>query len=77
MEQIATFLSSHTLQRSPGRKAAMTVNIAVALLHALKVALRETDSVSGKLSPATDKVMQELLHVSELYVCNHDLLICD
>lgn len=64
VEQIATFLSSHSLQRNPGRKAAITVNIAVALLHALKVALKETDSVSGKLSSANDKIMQELLHVS-------------
>lgn len=64
VEQIATFLSSNTLQRNPGRKAAMVVNVAVALLHSLKVALKETDSMSGKLSPATDKIMQELLHVS-------------
>lgn len=64
VEQIATFLSSHSLQRNPGRKAAITVNIAVALLHALKVALHETESVSGKLSSANDKIMQELLHVS-------------
>lgn len=65
VEQIATFLSSHNLQRNPGRKAAIIVNIGVALLHALKVALRETDSVSGKLSSANDKIMQELLHVSD------------
>lgn len=63
VEQIATFLSSQTLQRNPGRKAAMVVNIAVALLHALKVAVKETSSVSGKLNTATDKILQELLQV--------------
>lgn len=72
VEQIATFLSSHTLQRSPGRKAALTVNIAVALLRALKVALKETEAVSGKLSPATDKTMQELLHA---FVTDSDAII--
>ncbi|KAH8431341.1 AP-1 complex accessory protein LAA1 [Aspergillus melleus] len=60
IEQIATFLSSPSLQRNPGRKAAMIVNIAVALLHALKAAARDTGS-AGKLNPATDKVLQELL----------------
>ncbi|OJJ43820.1 hypothetical protein ASPZODRAFT_19122 [Penicilliopsis zonata CBS 506.65] len=60
VEQIAMFLSSQTLQRNPGRKAAMTVNIAVALLHSLKVATKETESAAGNLSPATDKILQEL-----------------
>ncbi|KAJ5092387.1 hypothetical protein NUU61_007257 [Penicillium alfredii] len=61
VEQIATFLTSPGLQRNPGRKAALVVNISVALLHALKVAVKETDFVAGKLSPATDKILQELL----------------
>lgn len=64
VEQIATFLASPTLQRNPGRKAALGVNIAVALLHALKVAVKETDFVAGKLSPSTDKILQELIQVS-------------
>lgn len=64
VEQIATFLSSPSLQRNPGRKAAMAVNVAVALLHALKVAVKETSSVAGKLNTATDKILQELLQVS-------------
>lgn len=63
VEQIATFLSSTSLQRNPGRKAAMIVNVAVALLHALKVSVKETGSTSGKLNPATDKVLQELVQV--------------
>ncbi|KAA8643286.1 hypothetical protein EYZ11_002344 [Aspergillus tanneri] len=61
IEQIATFLTSSSLQRNLGRKAAMIVNIAVALLHALKAASRETGSTTGKLNPATDKILQELL----------------
>ncbi|GES62910.1 HEAT repeat protein [Aspergillus terreus] len=61
IEQIATFLSSSSLQRNPGRKAAMIVNIAVALLRALKTASRESSSATGKLNPSTDKVLQELL----------------
>ena len=42
----------------------MTVNISVALLHALKVAVKETDFAAGKLSTSTDKILQELLQVS-------------
>ncbi|KAF7114000.1 hypothetical protein CNMCM5793_006183 [Aspergillus hiratsukae] len=61
MEQIATFLSSQSLQRNPGRKAAMIVNIAVALLHALKVTAKDSGSASGRLNPVTEKVLQELL----------------
>ncbi|KAL2828215.1 armadillo-type protein [Aspergillus cavernicola] len=61
VEQIATFLSSTGLQRNLGRKAAMVVNISVALLHALKVAVKEGGSTTGKLSPTTEKVMQELI----------------
>lgn len=66
MEQIATFLSSPTLQRNPGRRAAMVVNVAVALLQALKVAVKEAGSAAGRLNPATDKVLQELLQVSDM-----------
>jgi hypothetical protein len=65
VEQIATFLSSPALQRNPGRRAALVVNIAVALLHALKVAVKETDFVAGKLNPSTDKILQELIQVRE------------
>ncbi|KAB8269877.1 armadillo-type protein [Aspergillus minisclerotigenes] len=61
VEQIATFLSSSSLQRNPGRRAAMVVNIAVALLEALKVALKDSNPTSGKLNPTTDKILQELL----------------
>lgn len=62
LEQMATFLSSHTLQKNPGRKAAITVNIATATLGALKVAVKETSSAPGDLkSAATEKCTKELL----------------
>lgn len=62
LEQIATFLSAGSLQRDPGRKAAMNVNIATALLSTLKVAVKETRSPAGDVtSPAVGKLMQEIL----------------
>lgn len=68
LEQIQSFLSAGTLVRDPARKAAMTVNIATALLGALKVANKETSSPPGDLkSAAVEKALQELLHVSDHY----------
>lgn len=65
VEQIAALLSAQSLNRNPGRKSAMTVNVAVALLLALKVAVKETPSASGSLRySATEKVMQELIQVN-------------
>ncbi|CAG8018827.1 unnamed protein product [Penicillium salamii] len=61
VEQIATFLTSPSLQRNPGRKAALVINISVALLQTLKVAVKETSFVAGKLNPSTDKILQEIL----------------
>ncbi|KAF2878530.1 armadillo-type protein [Massariosphaeria phaeospora] len=64
LEQMTSFLSANSLQRDTNRKAAMMVNIAVALLSALKVAVKETKSAPGDLkSSAVEKVMQEFLHV--------------
>ncbi|KAK0101044.1 hypothetical protein ONS96_006274 [Cadophora gregata f. sp. sojae] len=63
LEQVATFLSAGSLQRDPGRKAAMNVNVATALFSTLKVAVKETQSPSGDLTnPAVEKLMQEILH---------------
>lgn len=69
VEQIASFLASPSLQRNPGRKAALAVNISVALLHALKVAVKETDFVAGNLSTSTDKTLQELVQVRNAETC--------
>lgn len=68
LEQLATFLSSSSLQRDPGRKAAVTVNIAMALLGALKVAVRETLAEPGDLrQPSVEKYLEETLRVSKLF----------
>uniref|UniRef100_A0A093VA73 Pof6 interactor protein 1 n=1 Tax=Talaromyces marneffei PM1 TaxID=1077442 RepID=A0A093VA73_TALMA len=72
VEQIVTLLSSHSLQRNPGRKVAMTINIAIALLHTLKVAVRETIAPPGKLEAPTEKIIQELL---QLFVLDPDAII--
>jgi hypothetical protein len=62
LEQVATFLSAGSLQRDPGRKAAMNVNIATALLSTLKVAVKETRSPAGDVAnPAVEKLMQEMI----------------
>lgn len=62
LEQVATFLSAGLLQRDPGRKAAMTINISMALFSALKVAVKETESPAGDLTnPAVEKLMQEMI----------------
>ena len=64
LEQVATFLSTSSLHRDPGRKAAMTVNIATALLVTLMVAVKETGSAAGDLrSPAVERAIQEMLRV--------------
>ncbi|PYH48190.1 AP-1 complex accessory protein LAA1 [Aspergillus saccharolyticus JOP 1030-1] len=72
VEQIATYLVSPGLQRNPGRKAAMNVNVAVALLHALKVSAKGIGPGAGKLNPATDKVLQELV---QKFVTDPDLIV--
>ncbi|KAI9796339.1 MAG: hypothetical protein M1825_000634, partial [Sarcosagium campestre] len=62
LEQMATFLSYGSLQRDPGRKAAMTVNIATALLATLKVAAKETSVGPGDLRHGpVERTMEEML----------------
>ncbi|KAF2097074.1 HEAT repeat protein-like protein [Rhizodiscina lignyota] len=64
LEQISTFFSASSLQRDPPRKAAMTVNVAIAMLATLQVANKETAFQSGDLkSGPVEKAIQELLHV--------------
>ncbi|RKF71993.1 Pof6 interactor protein 1 [Golovinomyces cichoracearum] len=63
LEQITTFLSSGLLLRDPGRKAAMNINIATAILCTLKVAAKETSSPPGDITnSAVEKLMQNFLH---------------
>ena len=65
LEQLATYLSSSSLQRDPGRRAAVTVNTAMAILGALKVALGETAADHGDLRhPVIEKCLQDILRVS-------------
>lgn len=65
LEQIATFLASNTLQRNPGRKAAMTVNIAVALFGALKNVTSSPSSTGNLTTPSVLKIIQEILQVCQ------------
>ncbi|EFW98758.1 heat repeat protein [Grosmannia clavigera kw1407] len=62
LEQLATFMSAGQLQRDPGRKAAIKVNVAVAVLLTLKVAVRETPAAAGTVtSAAVEKLLQDLV----------------
>lgn len=65
LEQLATLLSSASLQRDPGRRAAVTVNAAMALLGVLKVAVGETIGEQGDLRhPTIERTIEEILRVS-------------
>ncbi|KAL2136115.1 hypothetical protein VTI74DRAFT_5338 [Chaetomium olivicolor] len=62
LEQVTTFVAAASLQRDPGRKAAINVNVATALLSILRVAVKETKSPPGDVTnAAVEKLIQELL----------------
>lgn len=62
LEQITTFISAGPLQRDPGRKAAINVNVSSALYSTLKVAVRETQSPPGDVTNlAVEKLLQEMM----------------
>ena len=64
LAQLATFLTSSSLQRDPGRKAAVAVNTTMALLSALKVTIGETIAERGDLKhPSIEKTIDEMLKV--------------
>lgn len=64
LEQIASNVNAAALQKDPARKAAITVNISLALLTACKVANGEVGSAKGELRhQATEKSLQSLLHL--------------
>ncbi|KAL2432530.1 HEAT repeat-containing protein 5B [Exophiala dermatitidis] len=69
VEQLITAVSQ-PLQREPGRKAALQVNTALALLCALAVANNETPYASGKLH--VEAVGQAVIELLGKYVCNPD-----
>ncbi|KAK1055653.1 hypothetical protein LTR74_015489, partial [Friedmanniomyces endolithicus] len=63
LEQIASSLSAFSLQKDPARKSAITVNVALALHAACKVATGDRDVAKGDLrSAATEKALQAMLH---------------
>jgi hypothetical protein len=62
LEQVTTFMSAGSLQRDPGRRAAMNINVAMALLFTLKVAVNETQSPPGDLTnPAVQSLMLDMI----------------
>ncbi|KEF60955.1 uncharacterized protein A1O9_02519 [Exophiala aquamarina CBS 119918] len=72
VEQLITAVSQ-PLQREPGRKAAIQVNSALALLCGFAVANHETPFMAGKLNVvATGGVILELL---SKYVCSSDSVL--
>jgi HEAT repeat-containing protein 5 len=62
LEQIKTFTSAGSLQRDPGRKAAINVNVAVAVLSTLRVAVKETKSSPGDVTNlAVERLLQDMV----------------
>ncbi len=68
--QLANFLSSTTSRKDPGRRAAVTINAAMALLGTLKVAVGETIAERGDLKYSTvEKEIEDILRVSRISSC--------
>ena len=64
IEQVSSSMSGTALQKDPARKAAITVNVALALMTACKVATGETGSAKGDIRHSgTEKGLQALLHL--------------
>jgi hypothetical protein len=62
LEQIRTFASASSLQRDPGRKAAINVNLATAILSTMRVAVKETQSPAGNISNmAVEHLLQDIV----------------
>ncbi|KAF6827022.1 hypothetical protein CMUS01_09180 [Colletotrichum musicola] len=62
LEQVKTFMSAGTLLRDPGRKAAINVNVSVAVLATLRVAVKETQSSPGNVTNlAVERLLQDML----------------
>ncbi|TIA62932.1 ARM repeat-containing protein [Aureobasidium pullulans] len=63
LEQVNSFLTSSTVQKSVAQKAALSANIALALLVTCKVLTGQVRGLDGKLQSANaEKNMQNLLH---------------
>lgn len=62
LEQVKTFTSAASLQRDPGRRAAVQVNLATAILSTLRVAVKETTSPPGDLTNlAVERLLQDIV----------------
>jgi HEAT repeat protein len=62
IEQLRSFMFDSSLQRDPARKEAISVNISMALLGALKVAVRETTLAPGDIrNESVNTLMKSLL----------------
>ncbi|EHK48895.1 uncharacterized protein TrAtP1_000550 [Trichoderma atroviride] len=62
LEQIRTFASAGSLQRDSGRKAAINVNLATAVLCTMRVAVKETSSPSGDIANiAVERLLQDIV----------------
>lgn len=62
LEQIRTFASAGMLHRDPGRRAAIHVNIAIAILTTMRVAVKETQAPSGSVSNmAVERLLQDMV----------------
>lgn len=63
LEQISSSLGSTALQKDPARKAAVSVNVALALMTVCQVATGDVGTAKGDLrNQVTEKAMQNLLH---------------
>lgn len=62
LEQIRTFASAGSLQRDPGRRAAINVNVAAAILATLRVATKETNSLPGNVANvAVERLLRDMV----------------
>ena len=65
LEQLHTFLVAKSLLRDVGRRAAIVINIALAVLGSVKVGRNETLAIAGEIrSPVVEKCLEDLLQVS-------------
>ncbi|KAK3700681.1 hypothetical protein LTR37_015870 [Vermiconidia calcicola] len=64
LEQVISSFSAAALQKDPARKAAIAVNVALALMTVCRVANGEVGSAKGEMkNQSTEKGMQALLHL--------------
>lgn len=62
LEQIRTFAAAGSLQRDAGRRAAIHVNVAAAILSTMRVAVKETSSPAGDISNiAVERLLQDIV----------------